>query len=116
MDIIQGVLGRRLPSVSSVRLDVPDVIGRIIQKMTSKSINDRYHSASGLKHDLREIERLLGDGDSASLGTFKIATKDISSYFILPASMIGREEEHDEIVKVIEKVAKRHLQSSKQGM
>ena len=84
MDIIQGVLGRRLPSVSSVRLDVPDVIGSIISKMTAKSISERYHSASGLRHDLIEVQKLLGDGDSTALKNWKIATKDVSSFFILP--------------------------------
>lgn len=67
MDIIQSVLGRRLPSVSSIRFDIPDVIARIIQKMTMKAINDRYHSASGLRHDLVEVRRLLGAGDAAAL-------------------------------------------------
>ena len=47
LDIVQGVLGRRIPNVSTVRMDVPDVIGRIIQKCTAKNIAERYLSASG---------------------------------------------------------------------
>lgn len=116
MDIIQGVLGRRLPSVSSLRLDVPDVIGNIISKMAAKSIGERYHSASGLRHDLIEVQRLLGDGDSTALKNWKIATKDVSSFFILPTVMIGRSQEHDEIVKIIDKVSKRHIMAQKQGV
>jgi serine/threonine protein kinase len=116
MDIIQGVLGRRLPSVSSLRMDVPDVIGNIISKMTAKSIGERYHSASGLRHDLVEVQRLLGDGDAAALKKWKIATRDVSSFFILPTVMIGRSEEHDEIVKIIDKVSKRHIIGQKQGV
>jgi serine/threonine protein kinase len=116
MDVIQGVLGRRLPSVSSLRLDVPDVIGNIITKMTAKSISERYHSASGLRHDLLEVQKLLGDGDSTALKNWKIATKDVSSFFILPNVMIGRSHEHDEIVKVIDKVSKRHVMGQKQGV
>jgi len=116
MDIIQGVLGRRLPSVSNIRLDVPDVIGRIIQKMTAKIIGDRYHSASGLRHDLVEVRRLLGAGDSAALKNWKIATKDVSSFFILPSTMIGRTEEHDEVVRIIDKVSRRHILGQKQDV
>ena len=41
MDIIQGVLGRRLPLISNIRLDIPDIIGRIVQKATAKAIGDR---------------------------------------------------------------------------
>ena len=90
MDIITGVLGRRLPPVASMRIDIPDAISRIIQKMTAKTITDRYHSASGLKHDLVEIRTLLGAGNSGALKNWKIATKDISSFFILPTIMVGR--------------------------
>jgi serine/threonine protein kinase len=113
MDIIQSVLGRRLPLVSAVRLDVPDVIGRIIAKMTAKGINERYHSASGLRYDLIEVQKLLGDGDSAALKHWKIATKDVSSFFILPNVMIGRGEERDEIVKIIDRVSIRHAIAQK---
>jgi serine/threonine protein kinase len=114
MDVIQGVLGRRLPSISSVRPAVPDALGNIVSKMTAKSIGDRYHSASGLHHDLIEIQSLLGDGNSEALKDWKIATKDVSSFFILPTVMIGRSREHDEIVKVIDMVAKRHMINQKQ--
>ncbi|KAI1003063.1 hypothetical protein K3495_g5139 [Podosphaera aphanis] len=112
MDIIQGVLGQRLPSVSNIRLDVPNVIGRIIQKMTAKVIGERYHSASALRYDLVEVRSLLGTGDSVALKNWKIGTKDVSSFFILPTIMIGRSEERDEIVKIIDKVSRRHTATS----
>lgn len=114
MDIIQGVLGRRLPLVSSVRLDIPDVISKIIQKMTAKNISERYHSVSGLRYDLVEVRRLLGAGDSVALKNWRIATKDVSSFFILPSIMIGRSSEHDEVVKIIDKVSRRHITSQRQ--
>jgi serine/threonine protein kinase len=116
MDIIQGVLGRRLPLVSSMRLDVPEVLGRIIQKMTAKIIGERYHSASGLKHDLLEVRTFLGAGDSDALENFQIATKDISSFFILPTAMIGRTQEYEEVVKIIDKVSKKHVEGQKQDI
>ncbi|THV44376.1 hypothetical protein BGAL_0658g00010 [Botrytis galanthina] len=116
MDIIQGVLGRRLPSVSSIRLDIPDVISKIIQKMTAKNITERYHSVSGLRYDLVEVRRLLGAGDSTALKNWNIATKDVSSFFILPSIMIGRSDEHDEVVKIIDKVSRRHLNSQRQDI
>ena len=113
MDIIQSVLARRLPLVSSIRLDVPDVLGRIIAKMSAKDVNERYHSASGLRHDLVELQKLLGDGDSNGLKHLKLATKDVSSFFILPTVMFGREAERDQIVKIIDKVSTKHAISQK---
>ena len=106
IDIVQAVLGRRMPLVSSERIDVPDVIAKIIQKMTQKQMDDRYHSTSGLKYDLIEVQRLLGEGDNESLADFNIGSKDVSSFFVLPTHIAGRDEERNRIVEVIEKIAK----------
>ncbi|KAH7320116.1 putative histidine kinase HHK1p [Stachybotrys elegans] len=108
LDIVQGVLGRRIPNVSTIRIDIPDVIGRIIQKCTAKNIADRYHSASGLRYDLAQVQKFLGDGDWLALKEWRIGTKDVSSFFMLPTIMIGRQRERNELVKVIERVAKSH--------
>ena len=106
IDIIQAVLVRRIPLVSSERIDVPDVLAKIIQKMTQKQMDDRYHSTSGLKYDLVEVQRLLGEGDNDGLAKFNIGSKDVSSFFVLPTHIAGRDEERNRIVEVIEKVAK----------
>ncbi|KAL7623945.1 Chk1 protein kinase [Parahypoxylon ruwenzoriense] len=108
LDIVQCVLNRRIPLVSNIRTDVPDVLGRIIQKCTSKNISDRYHSASGLRHDLQMVQKFLGNGDWAALKEWCIASNDISSFFMLPTAMVGRRKEHTDLVKVIERVAKSH--------
>ena len=107
MEIVQSVLSRLIPPVSSKRMDIPDVLSAIIQKMTMKQIDDRYHSASGLKFDILQLQRILGDGDGEALKNFKIATKDISSYFYLPKIMVGRQSEHTKIIQIIEKVSRR---------
>jgi serine/threonine protein kinase len=113
LDIVQGVLGRRIPNVSEVRLDIPDVIGRIIQKCTAKNVGDRYHSASGLCHDLIKVQQFLSDGDWLALKEWKIAERDVSSFFMLPTMMIGRQKERADLVRVIERVAKGHAMSQK---
>ena len=107
MDVVQAVLSKRPMPVSSKRIDIPDVLSAIIQKMTVKQIDERYHSASGLKYDLVMVQKFLGDGDCDGLNDFKIATRDVSSYFNLPSQMVGREKEHDQIVQMIQKVSKR---------
>lgn len=105
LDIIQAVLGRRIPFASSERIDVPDAISKMIQKMTQKQIDERYHSISGVKHDLVQIQRMLGEGDNEGLVTFKVGSKDVSSFFVLPTSISGRKEEHRKIIEVLRKVA-----------
>ncbi|KAI1761687.1 putative histidine kinase HHK1p [Hypoxylon sp. FL1150] len=112
LDIVQCVLSRRIPLVSNIRTDVPEVLGRIIQKCTSKTISDRYHSASGLRYDLQMVQKFLGNGDQVALKEWHIASNDISSFFMLPTAMVGRQKERAELVKVIDRVATGHAVSS----
>ncbi|GAP85527.2 putative serine threonine protein kinase [Rosellinia necatrix] len=113
LDIVQSVLGRRIPMVSNIRNDVPDAIGRIIQKCTSKHIPDRYNSASGLKYDLQSVQKLLESGDQEALKNWTVASKDVSSFFMLPTTMVGRDKERGVIADIIERVAKLQASSKK---
>ncbi|KAJ9654108.1 Chk1 protein kinase [Neophaeococcomyces mojaviensis] len=112
IDIIQKVLSSRLPLVSSLRMDVPDAISHVIQKMTQKQMDERYNSVNGLKHDLVELQKLLGEGDQSKISEYQIGRRDVSSFFILPSKTVGHHVEHDKVCKIVEKMYKRHLNSS----
>jgi predicted ATPase len=99
--IMQNVLSRRIPFVSSLRLEVPDALSSVISKMVHKNIDSRYNSVTGLKHDLAEIRKLLDAGNLEALQTFEVATKDVSSYFTLPTGLVGRKKEQDEITHTV---------------
>ena len=116
MDVMRGILNRRIPMVSSFRMDVPDAIARVIQKMTAKTISDRYQSVGGLRQDFLEINTLLEAGSAAALQDFKIATKDFSSFFVLPPTIVGREQEYNEILKVIHRVSEQHTSMQRQDV
>lgn len=107
VEVVQNVLGKRLPPVSAKRMDIPDAVSAVIQKMTQKTVNDRYHTISSVKRDLAQISQLLGDGDSEALKDFQIAQRDVSSFFTLPSRMFGRREEYSKIISVVEKIHKR---------
>ena len=102
MDIVQAILGTRIPPISNIRLDVADVLSTVIQRMSQKLPGNRYHSSSGVKHDLVELKRILGEGDGEALMDFQIGSKDVSSSFVLPTTMIGRSQEKK---KILERVA-----------
>ncbi|KAK3905363.1 hypothetical protein C8A05DRAFT_12807 [Staphylotrichum tortipilum] len=108
LDIVQAVLGRRIPSVTAIRMDIPEAIGRIIQKCTAKNVCDRYHSAGGLRYDLVQVQKMLGDGNSAALKDWQIGSRDVSSSFRLPTAMLGRDHERAELANLIEKFASNH--------
>ncbi|KAF2799442.1 two-component sensor protein histidine protein kinase-like protein [Melanomma pulvis-pyrius CBS 109.77] len=115
LDIMQSVLSKRIPPVSSKRMDLPEALSHVIQRMTQKNIEERYHSTSGLKFDLVRIRDLLSEGDSEGLKSFQVGMKDISCFFNLPLKQIGRAKEHKIIVDVIERVSKRRRKSPQFG-
>ncbi|KAL8784021.1 MAG: hypothetical protein Q9213_004209 [Squamulea squamosa] len=115
IDIMQAVLGKRVPPISNIRFDVPDVLSAIIQRMTQKQIDDRYHSSSGVRHDLAELKRILGEGDSEALMSFNIGSKDVSSSFVLPTTILGRSQEQKRIVQAMERVASKQQQGMNQA-
>jgi serine/threonine protein kinase len=111
LEVMQNLLSRRVPAVDSVRADVPQVISNVIQRMTQKKMDTRYQSSSGLKYDLLEIKRLLSEGDVNALQSFKLGSKDVSCFFNLPNLQIGRDEQRQLILEVIEKSALRVSQA-----
>lgn len=116
LEVMQSVLSRRIPPVSSKRMDIPEALSRIIAKMTAKNIEERYNSVSGLKHDLASLNTILSEGDSDALQKFKIATKDVSSFFSLPSRLIGREKERQTILDIIDRVSRSQNPSVKKSM
>ncbi|KAI1432473.1 putative histidine kinase HHK1p [Xylaria sp. CBS 124048] len=115
LDIVQCVLGRQIQIVSTIRDDIPEAIGHIIQKCTSKRIPDRYNSISGLRYDLQSVQKLLEIGDQEALRNWTIASKDVSSYFMLPTVMVGRDKEKAQVVTVIERAAESRVVSKGHG-
>ncbi|KAF1983499.1 hypothetical protein K402DRAFT_382601 [Aulographum hederae CBS 113979] len=107
LDIMQNLLSRRIPAVASKRVDLPNCLPAVIQKMTAKNIEERYKSTSGLKHDLVLIRQMLCEADQDGLDNFNIATKDVSAFFRLPTHLIGRTKERQTILDVIEAVSSR---------
>ena len=107
IEIVQKVLSGRIPHVSNHRMDVPKAISQIVAKMTARSMEERYQSVSGVRHDLVAVSRLLGEGDVSGLDTFKVASRDVSSFFILPGKTFGRQKERVKIIDVVEKAHQR---------
>jgi serine/threonine protein kinase len=113
LEVMQNVISKRIPPVTSKRIDLPQALSDVIQRMTQRNIEDRYHSTSGLKFDLVHIRELLSDGDKGGLAAFEVGTKDISCFFNLPLKQIGREKERQTILSVIQRVSKQHRSSAK---
>jgi serine/threonine protein kinase len=107
LDIMQNVLSRRVPSIVTIRSDIPDALAAVIQKMTHRNMDERYNSISGVKHDLQQLKKIMIDADKDALERFKVATTDISCFFNLPTHLVGRDQQQQTVIAVIEKAAHR---------
>ncbi|KAI8138422.1 hypothetical protein BJV82DRAFT_717467 [Fennellomyces sp. T-0311] len=108
LEILNGVLSRPIPLVHELQLDVPEIVSRIIEKMTSKAPDDRYSSAHGVRVDLQEcLTRLLEVEESkeAHIPMFPLAQHDIASVFTLPKTVYGRQSAISEMTSMIEQYA-----------
>jgi serine/threonine protein kinase len=117
IEVLQAIIGRKIPAVSSVRPNVPDAISRVVSKMVMKRMDERYNSLAGVREDLRTIQKYLEEGDEEALQSFQLGAKDLSSFFVLPNVLFGQEWEQQTILKVVQRVAhqqmpKRHFYST----
>ncbi|KAI9251841.1 hypothetical protein BDA99DRAFT_521318 [Phascolomyces articulosus] len=106
LEILNGILSRKIPLVHEVQFDTPEMISRIIEKMTSKAPDDRYNSARGVRHDLEECLKRLKMADVASVEPiipFPLAQNDIASVFTLSKHIYGRQDTISQMQFLIER-------------
>ncbi|KAI8148772.1 hypothetical protein BJV82DRAFT_198053 [Fennellomyces sp. T-0311] len=115
LDILNGILSRRVPLIHELQLDVPEILSRIIEKMLHKSPDDRYTSARGIRADLVEcLDRLNMAKESSAdevIPPFPLAQHDIASVFTIPKAIYGRQEVLAEMRVIIERSANEHRHS-----
>jgi len=91
MEVIHSHIAKMPPSPVKIKNSIPEVISNIIIKCIAKNAENRYQSASGILKDLQRAETELRI--SGIISIFDIASDDISSKFIIPEKLYGRERE-----------------------
>jgi predicted ATPase/signal transduction histidine kinase/tRNA A-37 threonylcarbamoyl transferase component Bud32 len=81
---------------------IPQAISDIIIKLLSKTAEERYQSAWGLKADLQECKARLTRGQ---LEPFTLAQQDISDRFQIPQKLYGRKRDIETLLAAFERVA-----------
>lgn len=66
---------------------IPKTLSDIVMKLLSKSPDERYQSAYGLKEDLSKLKLLW---EHQNIVTFEIGTRDIPASFKVPKQVYGR--------------------------
>lgn len=85
------------------RPDLPNALVQVVLKLLAKTAEQRYQSAFGIKADLQACERLWRAG--TDLVNFVPGGEDLSSRFLIPQKLYGREEATERLQKAFERSA-----------
>ncbi len=88
-ELVHSHIARIPPAPAELNRNIPAVLSDIIMKLLSKTAEDRYQRASGLKRDLEECRKMLME--TGNIGKFEIEKSDIPERFQIPEKLYGRE-------------------------
>jgi predicted ATPase len=83
--------------------NVPEMFSDIIMKLLAKNAEGRYHSAFGLKHDLKRC--LHQFEQSGTIEKFTPGSLDIPTTLQIPEKLYGRERELAELISAFSQTA-----------
>ncbi|MBI3229200.1 MAG: AAA family ATPase [Burkholderiales bacterium] len=86
-----------------LREDIPPALAQIVLKLLAKTAEQRYQSAYGIKADLLECERQWRTGKQAA--TFVPGLQDISSRFMVPQKLYGRDDAIEHLQSAFERIS-----------
>ncbi|HQN01686.1 MAG TPA: AAA family ATPase, partial [Candidatus Hydrogenedentes bacterium] len=103
VEIIHAHIAKIPAPPHQLNSEVPGLVSDIVMKLLSKSTEERYQNGFGLAADLREGLRQLQK--TGRIKPFPLGSRDISPRFIIPQTMIGREDEYYVLYAAFERVS-----------
>lgn len=92
---------------------IPQTVLNIVMKLLAKTAEERYQSALGLKADLEEC--LRQQQATGTIEYFKVGQLDLSSQFMIPQKLYGRETEVATLISAFERVSNPPVSNKEQG-
>ncbi|OUC15408.1 MAG: serine/threonine protein kinase, partial [Alkalinema sp. CACIAM 70d] len=106
LELIHCHIAQQPMPADQVNPAVPPMLARIVAKLMAKNAEDRYQSALGLKHDLKQcLEQWHQTG---AIPEFSLAQRDISDRFSIPEKLYGREQEVQTLLDAFARIAEGH--------
>jgi PAS domain S-box-containing protein len=103
LEMVHCHLARAPRPLTSIVASMPRPLSAIVLKLLSKLAEDRYQSASGLRHDLEQCRReWMATG---RIEPFEVGTADRSDRFQLPQRLFGRERDIAVLLDAFNRVA-----------
>ena len=83
--------------------DIPEAVSNIVMKLLSKTAEDRYQTAFGVKVDLENCLNQLKE--KGHISDFIVGQEDLSSQFTIPQKLYGRENEVKTLLAAFDRVS-----------
>ena len=104
LEVVHFHLSKKPIPVSSISQDVPDGLEEVVSKLLKKNPDERYKSATGIKHDLLTIKHHYET--QKHLHGFKAGSKDLAGTYKQNQKLYGREEEIKALLGAYKKLGK----------
>lgn len=103
LELVHCHIAKTPVSPQEIHSAIPPVVADIVMKLLAKTAEDRYQNALGLKADLEECLRQLQA--TGKISHFQIGQLDLSSQFLIPQKLYGREVEVMMLINAFERVS-----------
>jgi predicted ATPase/GAF domain-containing protein len=97
LELVHSHLAKTPVSAKELNKEIPLAISKIIEKLMSKTAENRYQTAFGLKYDLEKCKEIYLDFKNQNKAyseiDFELGTKDISDVFTIQQKLYGRDSD-----------------------
>ncbi|WP_329608328.1 AAA family ATPase [Nostoc sp. CMAA1605] len=102
MELVYCHIAKEAPRVNQINSCIPVILSDIVNKLVAKNPEDRYQSCQGLKHDLEICHSQWQTHQYIT--PFTLGSRDISTQFIIPEKLYGRQKEIETLLNTFEQV------------
>lgn len=100
--LIHNHIAKMVPDLTQIVPNIPPILSEIVQKLMSKSADDRYQHADSIMVDLR---RCLADLDMrGKMISFRLDVLNDSNLFEYPTMLYGRKKELTQLLSSFDRV------------
>jgi PAS domain S-box-containing protein len=103
MELVHCHIAKQPLPPHALNPDIPLAVSSIVMKLLSKTAEDRYQSARGLKIDLETCLKLWQE--TGKIKRFILGQQDVYGKFQIPQKLYGREAEVATLMAAFERVA-----------
>ena len=108
LDLIYSHIAKIPIPPRDINSEIPVILSDIVMKLLSKTAEERYQSALGLKKDLELCRKMLEE--KKELNKFTLGEGDFVDRFEIPHKLYGREAEIEKVIGGFEKAAEGHCE------